>query len=668
MRKKLFYIFVALILFIFPLSAKAETIYATSEDGTKTYTSIDSAWSAAQNGVSIVMQCDWNISSRLVLIEGRSATVEMNGHKISRNLSSAKTNGEVIKVEKRATLNLNGSKASNTVFNVNGYSQDGTTKVTITSGGLITGGASTNGGGGIHMKEGSTLNLNCVAISGNYAEDSWGTDGYGGGVYMDGDGDTLKMTNLAQISYNKSTEGGAGIYVDDKSATIDMIDSQISYNYTDGNGSGFYSSGTFTTIKLDNSCIDHNVVNNESTIWFDTTDFELISNNNTGYVRYNTYLNGGDGGAIMINQSVLTKNKGLIQGISFIENVGKTGGAIDVEQENITVSNCLFKGNSAYVGSAIYVNNDGFTLENTTIEENTTLSGKSGALEVDSMNDITLKGKIIIQNNYDSFNKVDADLYLQTGVASDAYIISAPDTSSSIGLVITGKRVMAKNQTSDSRIIYKLNGNERGENGLSYDDSAKTLSIVKGNNVIIAEASNQDTALLENAPSITSDPTQDIEEIETTEEVQITATVESELPEETASPEPSEDSVEEIHTVTLNLVSEDETVLDTQILEFSATDSFELQAPTIEDKTFVEWQNIPENITVDSETLKADSLAEDVELTAVYRDVQSEEVSEEVSETGSIFGNGSSTVALTVIILLAVFGGLTYYKKRNKQA
>ena len=96
-------------------------------------------------------------------------------------------------------------------------------------------------------------------------------------------------------------------------------------------------------------------------------------------------------------------------------------------------------------------------------------------------------------------------------------------------------------------------------------------------------------------------------------------------------------------------------------MEFSSLDAFELLAPIAEGKTFVEWKDVPEGIAVEGESLKADTLTSDIEVTAVYSEAQGES-----SETGSIFGKGSSTVALVVVIILATIGGYTYFKKKNK--
>ena len=164
----------SLMLVLSPLNVYAEDsvyVYATDANGNN-YSSIESAWSAAQNGTSITLTCDWELPSRLVLDEGKEATLELAGHKITRNLISAHSNGEVIMMKKKSKLHLNGKVAANTEFSYLSPRAEYTHEESIISGGLICGGYSTNGAGGIHMKEGSSLELDGVSIAGNQSEKS----------------------------------------------------------------------------------------------------------------------------------------------------------------------------------------------------------------------------------------------------------------------------------------------------------------------------------------------------------------------------------------------------------------------------------------------------------------------------------------------------------------
>ena len=714
MSRKIFGILIAIGLFLSPVCVKANTIYATNEDGTKSYTSIDSAWNAAQSGVSIVMQCDWNISSRLILGENKKATIEMNGHKISRNLTDAETNGEVIMMEGKSTLTLNGKKAYDTKFTFNGFDASSSrSQLEITTGGLITGGSSTNGGGGIHMKAGSTLNLNYVAVAGNYAERSWGSDGNGGGICMDGDGDTLNMVE-SDIKYNRSEYKGGGVYIDDEHSTITMKNSIISWNYSE-NGGGICTDSRYTKITMDNGSIRSNVAEKlGGGVFVNGTNFEISSDKGNSEISFNEFdaadigssRDNGIGSAIYVRASAFTDNEGLIKGIRFAYNeTGDDGTTVTNDQENVTISNCTFTGNIAGKG-AILISNDGNVLENITVEDNTVTNSNYGAVYIDSMDDITLKGKVIIRNNHNTATGIDSDLYLQKGSVTESYIISVPDSSSSIGLVQTGYRVIAKNQTQDAIDIYKINGYSIGKQSLVYDDSTKTISLKEVSSPLIfgesssisEESSVDDSETVENTHTVTlnkvnesgswsetetitvhdgefldviapsvEDRTfveyRDVPESITVEEgvlkadslnEDVTVTVVYTDTESEGSP------VEQIHTVTLNIALEDGTILNTEQMEFSSLDAFKLLAPIAEGKTFVEWKDVPEDITVEGEALKADILTSDIEVTAVYSEPQGES-----SETGSIFGNGSGAVALVVVVALLGLAGYNYYKKKN---
>ena len=638
----------------------------------------------------------------------------MNGHKISRNLTDAETNGEVIMMEGKSTLTLNGKKAYDTKFTFNGFDASSSrSQLEITTGGLITGGSSTNGGGGIHMKAGSTLNLNYVAVAGNYAERSWGSDGNGGGICMDGDGDTLNMVE-SDIKYNRSEYKGGGVYIDDEHSTITMKNSIISWNYSE-NGGGICTDSRYTKITMDNGSIRSNVAEKlGGGVFVNGTNFEISSDKGNSEISFNEFdaadigssRDNGIGSAIYVRASAFTDNEGLIKGIRFAYNeTGDDGTTVTNDQENVTISNCTFTGNIAGKG-AILISNDGNVLENITVEDNTVTNSNYGAVYIDSMDDITLKGKVIIRNNHNTATGIDSDLYLQNGSVTESYIISVPDSSSSIGLVQTGYRVIAKNQTQDAIDIYKINGYSIGKQSLVYDDSTKTISLkevssplIFGESSSISEESNvEDSETVENTHTVTlnkvnesgswsetetitvhdgefldviapsvEDRTfveyRDVPESITVEEgvlkadslnEDVTVTVVYTDTESEGSP------VEQIHIVTLNIALEDGTILNTEQMEFSSLDAFELLAPIAEGKIFVEWKDVPEDITVEGEALKADTLTSDIEVTAVYSEPQGES-----SETGSIFGNGSGAVALVVVVALLGLAGYNYYKKKN---
>ena len=76
------------------------------DDAGNAYTSISAAWNAAKSGKVITMKTDWKLSDRLVLDDGESATIDMNGLRIDRGLSSYKSDGEVFYLDEGASLTL----------------------------------------------------------------------------------------------------------------------------------------------------------------------------------------------------------------------------------------------------------------------------------------------------------------------------------------------------------------------------------------------------------------------------------------------------------------------------------------------------------------------------------------------------------------------------------
>ena len=626
--KKLSSILLAGVLCLSPFGIQASTTYATSEDGSKNYTSIDDAWSAAQDGTKIIMSSDWNISSRLVLDNNKSATIEMNGHKISRGLTSSKTNGEVFKLNKKSTLTLNGNNASNTSFTLNGYNESGSESVNIQSGGLVTGGYSTNGAGAIHMKAGSSLNLNSVAVSGNAAKKSLGSDGHGGAVFMDGDSDSLTLNN-AQISYNRAEVNGGGVAINNDKSSITLNNaSSIDHNYAGIYGGGIHSDGKETKINLNASSISYNTSKDcGGGIYFEYSKFEVTSTNKDGQIANNSTYDGSDsyysykGGGIYAAQCVFSSNQSSIDGIKFSANSAKCGGAIYVNQENMTVSNCIFTENSTDngEGGAIYVCNDGFVLKDSTIQNNKTGYTSSGALEVNSYNDVTFEGVINITNNTNTIDNTDADVCLDFVTVSKSYILSVPDLSSRIGLVLNNERTIAKNQTNEAMNIYSANGTTTY--GLRYNADSNTIE-------------SEEITLASNPMFDTSQASD-----ENTESKQ----------EETQS-----------YTITINMVNEAGTWQNTNKTSVNADQPFELQAPTVEDKTFVEFKDVPETLKVEDNAIKSDSISEDIELTLVYSDEESENL-----ETGSIFGDGNTIVAAVIIVTILALGTFIFMKKKK---
>lgn len=405
-----------LALSLLPASALAAG-NAVASVGGQPYTKLSDAWNqAVSSGQTLELLQNATIGDRLKLENGKSLTVNMNGHEIDRNRSSRTSDGEVIWVGENATLTLKGR-------------------------GTVTGGWSTNGAGGIHMKKNAKVMLDGVTVSGNRAERSWGSDGYGGGVMMAGTGGQLVMKNDAAIRDNTAAYGG-GVYIDKENCTISMDNAHIDNNYSEYGGGGVYSYDLKTVIDMTNhSTISNNSATEGGGIYFDYTQFLLKSSDATAQISNNTARD-GKGGALYMehNRSVAfigNTNSGTVQGITFDGNHATDyGGAIYIQQESIVISNCQITHNqSDNYGGGIYNNNDANTISGCAITDNK--AGKAGGgVYSSSMNDISLSGKVVIKDNTRTSNTSSGnkdDLYLNDA-ASTSYLIGSPSGKSCIGV------------------------------------------------------------------------------------------------------------------------------------------------------------------------------------------------------------------------------------------
>ena len=210
-------------------------------------------------GGAIELDKDYTAASGelcLTVPDGKAVTLNLNGHTISRGLSTATNDGCVIK--NIGTLTVNGT-------------------------GIITGGKSSNGGGGIHNT--GTLTVNGGSIRGNT------TTTQGGGIYNAG---TLTIGG-GTIENNSNTAGdGGGIY---NSGSLTLNTGTISGNSVTGtskNGGGIYNTGTL--LAINGGTIQNNTATNAGGgIYHDGTTFNLqgsplITGNTVNSNAGNVYL------------------------------------------------------------------------------------------------------------------------------------------------------------------------------------------------------------------------------------------------------------------------------------------------------------------------------------------------------------------------------------------
>ena len=157
---------------------------------------------------------------------GKTMTLELNGYWLSRNLgdSDSKGDGEVLNVGYGSTLNVYGGNKEDPAYRSNAehnmwvytareYDKPARKQVKL-YGGIINGGNSTDGAGGIHMHTSSRLNLYHVTVAGNQADNRAASYGDGGGIYNDATKNAVDSCSIClNVAMNPKNAGGGGLFL-----------------------------------------------------------------------------------------------------------------------------------------------------------------------------------------------------------------------------------------------------------------------------------------------------------------------------------------------------------------------------------------------------------------------------------------------------------------------
>ena len=291
-------------------------------------------------------------------------TIHMNGHMLTRGLTSSSSYGNVFFVVEGSALTLIGS--------------DNETEASVTH--TVRDYASNTGGSITKTVTGGTL-------TGAYGS------GDGGAIYFGGDEASVVLQNVT-IAGNYFGDNGAGVRFNGESCSLTMDNSKILYNYC-----GNYGGGVVCENK--DSC--SLVMNNDSE----------ISGNSANY-----------GGGVYINNSSFTlKGDGTAK---INGNTARTdGGGIYCNADNGNISGCILDGNSASAsGGGIYFNDALVSINGNrvagvsacTVTNNT--AGTGGGIFVEDAFTLTLSGLMTIEDNHNTSN-ADSNLYLKTGALLD---------------------------------------------------------------------------------------------------------------------------------------------------------------------------------------------------------------------------------------------------------
>ena len=303
---------------------------------TYTWASLQAAINDAPNGAVITLENDVTAGSRdtMLIVEGKSITLDLNGHTLNRNRTTADADGHVIIVRSGAALTLIDSSGDDSGVITGGYANNGggiNNKGMLTiEGGTITGNHvnhadSANRGGAIYNS--GTLIMTGGRIVGNDADDA-------GAIYNDTAG-TVELAGVT-IADNRSVNHGGGALVN--YGTAALTGCVIRGNRAAGGGGGLWTQGVLTVM-------DCEITGNESSA---KGGGIAVAESGTLYLRDSavTGNTAADGGGLIIlkttgtadisGETAITENTSVTYGGGGITNYGTVAvsGALTVEKNS----------------------------------------------------------------------------------------------------------------------------------------------------------------------------------------------------------------------------------------------------------------------------------------------------------------------------------------------
>ena len=201
---------------------------------------------AGTNGGSVRLTDNITLTTTLVISAGKEVTIDLNGHTLSRGLtSSGGSKGHVIEVQQNATLTINDQATGGTI--TGGYSDCGGgiyNRGTVTiSGGTISGNHATTNGGAICNR--GVMTITGGTISSNESPD-------GGAIYNEKDGSNnyigeLTITGGAICDNTAAAHGGGAIT---NKGTLTITGGTITGNQCATNGGGIWTGSANSALYM----------------------------------------------------------------------------------------------------------------------------------------------------------------------------------------------------------------------------------------------------------------------------------------------------------------------------------------------------------------------------------------------------------------------------------
>ena len=194
-----------------------------------------------------------------------------------------------------------------------------------------------------------------------------------GRIFSIGEGFTVTLTNATLIN-GKATEGGA-IYND---GSLTLSDVKLSDNSADSYGGAVFNNGE---LVVSDSVFDSNDIVNRGSAsvdyggaaiynWKEGT-LKVTNSNFTNNIK--NYKNGDN-----LVGAITTIGNATVSGSNFVNNSGRWGGAISAtgaelrkNSSTLTVSNTIFKDNSALYAGAVYIWGSNYNIADCVFDNNT---------------------------------------------------------------------------------------------------------------------------------------------------------------------------------------------------------------------------------------------------------------------------------------------------------
>ena len=383
--------------------------------------------------VELTLGSDYSFDGQITVPSNAYLVVDLNGHYIKRNRNNKKIdNGGVFIVKEGGTLTINDSNPKS-----NGYNG--------LKGGVITGGANSNGGGGITVENNANLFMNGGTIY------QCSTDYHGGGICAK-EGSKQIVLKKCQINSCKADDSwsdcnGGGVYA--KSASrLELENVTVKSCYSEDYGGGVYYYGGNNGIFIVSACtFDNNKCGDDGGAayyssseggYFDKCTFTSNRADDDGGCVYavknglNVY-EGKKNEPVMIRESTMSGNS-----------CGDEGSAVFVDRNDVVFVTDTITGNTADDKGAVYVSHN---------------AGRYGY-------DISVKGLMVIKDN-----KADAaqrtNIVLENYGATHNYIYSAglyEGSHISFSVLESGKVKVLRNVNS-----YQLHFYHPEKGSLSFE-------------------------------------------------------------------------------------------------------------------------------------------------------------------------------------------------------